>query len=203
MKKLFLILSVFLIVYSATAQKIGLKIGLNMATIKSDQPDFDEYKKSLIGVNGGLILEKKVVPYLSLQGEVLFSQKGFYDKKDEGNYEKKIVNYLEVPLSVKIKVGPTPLFFLAGPYFGYAMNGKIKSKQTVLGVSTESDDDIDWDTYKMKRFDLGINAGLGMKFGPIFIEGRYGLGLTDLNDDSNESYYYKNSVFGVSVGVIF
>jgi hypothetical protein len=198
MKKLFLIISAIIIVYSAGAQKIGVKIGLNLATLKSDAAGFDEYKKSLIGINGGLVLEKKVVPYLSLQGEVLFSQKGLYNKPD-GGYDKIIINYLEIPLSVKIKVGPTPLYFLAGPYFGYAMNGKHKYDNGV----EEKSEELDWDVYKLKRFDFGIHAGLGMKFGPIFIEGRYGLGLTDLNDDADDPNYYKNSVFGISAGVIF
>jgi hypothetical protein len=198
MKKIIIILSAIIIAQAATAQKIGVKIGLNMATMTSDQSGFNNDKKSLIGVNGGLILEKKLVPFISLQGEVLFSQKGIYQKPDDKNFTKTTINYIEIPVSVKIKLGPTPLFFLGGPYIGYAMNGKTDIEIN----SVEEKKSINWDNYKMKRIDFGVNAGLGMKFGPIFIEGRYGLGLTDLNNNSAVKNYYKNSVFQFSVGVI-
>ena len=198
MKKILIIFSAIIISYNAGAQKLGVKLGVNMGTMNSDATGFNDYKKSLLGVNGGLVLEKKVVPFLSLQGEVLFSQKGLYNKYDGGLYDKLIINTLEIPVSVKLKVGPTPLFFLAGPYFGYAMNGKHKFKN----AAEEKSEDLNFDTYKLKRIDYGINAGLGMKFGFIFIEGRYGLGLNDLNDDSSDKNYYKNSVFSVSIGAI-
>ena len=56
------------------------------------------------------------------------------------------------------------------------------------------------EVYGSQTFEFGVNAGLGFKLTEnFFIQGRYGLGLTDASKDAD----VKNSTVQFSVGFLF
>ena len=78
--------------------------------------------------------------------------------------------------------------FEIGPEFGFLVGQKAK----VNGETFEIDD--------VPSFDMNVNAGLSYEFEKgIFIQGRYGYGLTELF----ESRDYKNSCISLSLGYFF
>lgn len=100
------------------------------------------------------------------------------------------INYLEIPLNFayKFSISETSNFFVqAGPYLGYALNGKEKSD----GETT----DIEFGDGGMKRFDFGIGIGAGLELGAIVPSISYQFGLANLSDDSDATI--KNKVLGI------
>jgi len=204
MKKLLLLSIVFALSVGVYAQKFGIRGGANLATMTGSADGFNDDKTGLLGIHLGVVYEMKLIPMIFIQGEMLYSQKGIYYEIAGGNYSKTTINYIEVPISGKIKLGPTPLYIIAGPYFAYALSGKTKVK--IGGV--EASEDLKWKDAGIKRTDMGLNAGLGVRFGlgpiALFAEGRYGIGFADINDDgTNETIKNRNLQFstGIMIGL--
>ncbi|MCK4303864.1 MAG: hypothetical protein KAY24_06470 [Candidatus Eisenbacteria sp.] len=68
------------------------------------------------------------------------------------------------------------------------MSAEVSTEVTTPGGTETTDHDIKDD---LKSTDLCLNVGLGFQFGgrsktAIFVEGRYSLGLVDINDTDNE-----------------
>ena len=103
----------------------------------------------------------------------------------------------------------------------YAISGKEEYKYD-LGASVFEEEkfDVDFDKaglqnnniilesddVKMKKTDFGLNFGAGLRFGlgvvALFMECRYGLGMSDLNNGTEVTNYYKNRNLGFSAGVV-
>ncbi|UYZ58797.1 porin family protein [Hymenobacter latericus] len=200
---------------SAQAQGIrfGVKAGANYSNLAGDVVDEDRYE-SKFGVHGGLMLNVGLIDdgFLSLQPELLFSQKGFkYADRDVtiGNDRfrftgKLTYNYLDVPVLLKINAGG--LFFEAGPQFGYLLSASDDIEITRNGqtqTSSQNYSNLD----DVKRTEVGYAAGLGYqaKSGPM-IGLRYNGSLTDFADDGYQGDEFRNarnSVFLLSVGFMF
>lgn len=182
---------------------IGARGGVTYAEVIFDNendmtftPDYN------LGLTGGIVLEIGLMDYFSIQPEINFIQKGYKLDiifGDAIKYETKTyLNYVEIPLLLKGKFGNESVkgFVMAGPSFGYAFDGITK-------VKDGEDEDVDFDN--IKRADLGLQFGVGAGVaagpGTLFLDGRYGLGLTDLNDIENAEGF-KNSGFNVGIGYI-
>jgi hypothetical protein len=198
--KFTLLIAAFALMFSLqTKAQLGIQVGYNFSKIDGyEWSGADE--KYLPNLCAGLFFEKDLVPFLDLRVGALYSPKG--SRYTQGDlYQKVFLNYIEVPLQVKAKVGP--LYALAGGYGGYALNGKVKSKYDNGGLVLESDEDIDFDDDQVKRIDFGLKFGAGMQYGigplKIFAQGEYSLGLANISDGDED---YKNKVIGISAGVI-
>jgi hypothetical protein len=142
--------------------------------------------KNSTGLALGALLEIGLGERFAIQPEVNLVAKG-YRLDDDGfsDYTEKF-NYLEVPLLLKLRFGGENIgvYLAAGPSFGYALSGHKKGT-TIFGGQV--DEDIDFDQDLLKRTDFGAQAGIGINLGlgpgALFVDGRYLLGFTDLNDD--------------------
>ncbi|WP_298739390.1 porin family protein [uncultured Chitinophaga sp.] len=122
------------------------------------------------------------------------------------------LHYLELPLNVvyKIPFSFGKLVTGAGPYAGYALNGKydlairyngsvventhqeIRFNDRTNIVSTNS---------QVRRWDAGANIMLGLEFNNLVVLGaNYSIGLTDI--DRSVSSTLKNRYLGISLGVL-
>lgn len=194
----------------AQAIKFGVKAGVNYSNISGDVLNQDQYK-SKFGVHGGLMLNIGLVNdgFLSVQPEVLFSQKGFKYADTELNvgadkyrYTGKVTyNYIDIP--VLLKITTSGLYFEAGPQFGYLAsisNDVAVTKNGQIVSSNQNYGNLD----NAKRSEIGYAAGLGYQSesGPM-IGLRYNGGLTDFAKDGYQGGNFKNarnSVFMLSVG---
>lgn len=188
MKKILLSVTALMAFNVAQAQdfRIGPKFGLNYANIRSE-PKTDG---AIIGYNAGAIGELVLNETISIQTEILYSTQGA--KLADGGTRSEIgLNYLLIPIMVKyyIKDG---LNIEAGPQYGRLLS--VESDDNMTGLF-----DV-WDSYKDS--DISFNAGVEYYFDwGMFVQARYSVGLTDINDSAlfeNEKY---NNVFSLSVGL--
>ena len=191
---------------------LGVKAGIDLSRVSNEDLPSGMEKVSKIGFQGGFVGNLGFGKFLSVQMELLFAQKGFKIKETESGVTVKAwttVNYLEIPLLLKFSLpaGPVVIFANVGPSFGIGLTGKIATEPD-LGM----DQKVSFDDGGLKRFDFGLlfGAGAGIKVGPglIYLDLRYGLGISDINNVTdavkNADGYKKNSNrnFGIAVGYL-
>lgn len=211
MKKLSMVaialLALFTTIPAEAQLHIGLTGGLNLAKLNLDpEPAPDEGElSSYTGFGAGGVLDIRLSPtgnvFLHLQP--MFLQKGSKIKVDLGSLgsaEGKIkLAYLEVPALVKIAFGTSTAkpYIMAGPTLGFLLSAKISGEG-------ESEDIKD----SFKDVDFGLDFGAGINFpagsNAIFVEGRYGLGLSNVaKTDPGDDTKAKNRGIQFMAGVTF
>ena len=214
MKKIFLILFVFLLSYGGVrAQEafiFGIKGGVNFANLGGD---FDYDTKSKTGFHLGLVAEFPLTERFSLQPEVLYSSQG--TKMDMSGTEfgmpysmesTATLDYINVPVLAKFYVFEG-LSLELGPQIGFLVKAEDEYSFSFDGETESGTDDIKED---LKSTDFGLAAGVGYKLTQgIFFNARYILGLSDIQGDEgfdgefDEDVSIKNNVFQFSVGFMF
>lgn len=191
----------------------GIKAGINMATHRGSDTDNHKYRTAFVG---GGFLTYAFAPSMALQGEVLYSQKGY--KIDEADYkETGRFSYIEIPVIFKYMIqmqsavtpnlyaGIAPAFLLSAEE-EWEYTGSIGA---ILGDSN-TDDVKDYSN----SFDFGLVFGGGLDFavgnGVIAFDVRYDLGLMKVYDfsnlegyDGNEHPDIKNQAFTIMAGYGF
>lgn len=194
MKKIFISLLVLCAVMTVQAQKnkreegikLGIKGGLNVANLMGDIDDVS----IRTSVNIGLLAEIIVTDKFSVQPELLYSGQGATSTSDNPLLGRLKLDYILLPVLAKFPIAGG-LSFEAGPQLGFLVSSKNKTN--------DSNDKIE----DLKTMDFGLDAGLEyeLKNGVIF-QGRYNLGLTNINDASDNSRI-SNGVIQLSVGYLF
>lgn len=173
----------------------GIKGGLTFATLSQSNlsPNFGNQTGFAAGLHLALPLGTSI---LMFQPEAMISQQGATSPApggtltEDGSYE---LTYLTIPanLRVNLSTGGAQPYLLGGPYVGFRLNCQFE--------------DVDTDCDDFKDTDWGLGFGAGLKFGRsggFFLEGRYQLGLQDI-DDLSEGFNSKNRVFMVLAGISF
>ena len=165
--------------------KLGFKSGLNVSNFMSS--DIEEDMAFRTSIHIGFLAEVIISDKASFQPELLYSGQGYV-----GEDTKKKFNYINVPLLLKYYVAEN-ISIEAGPQVGFLIN------------SIERGNDGNTDFEDQNIVDFGVNLGLGYEFpSGIFFQGRYNLGLTNINgSDNSDTISYSNSVFQLSVGYMF
>ena len=194
----FIIAGAFLAVAAdgADAQmRIGAKGGVSFSTVSFDPEDDDT--QSLLGfVGGGEVQIPLGAGGVSLQPELLYVRKGV-EFDDAGSTTKFTLDYVEIPVLLRFDVpaaSVTP-FVYAGGSVGFEASCKVEEEDAEsvdcedFGVDTESTD-----------FGVLFGGGVGFPAGPgrLFVEGRYTVGLADV--DAGEGLEAKNRSGAVMVG---
>jgi len=180
---------------AASRTRFGIRAGLNLSTIRSD--DFGSIDVSTkFGFAAGGVLAHELNPNLSIVVEGLFTQKGakFSDGTDSATAS---YSYIEVPFvgaySFPGSGSMTP-FVYAGGAVAYFLSGEISSG----GQSADLTD--------VNSIDFGVVAGAGAKFatsgtGTGVVDVRYTLGLNDIADQGEGSA--QHGVLSVMGGYLF
>jgi hypothetical protein len=182
----------------ATAQEPswGLKGGINLATLSSDEepsPDLN-YR---VGLVAGGFFTWPVGARFDIQPEGLFSQQGATG--DEEGIDAKIkLDYLVVPILMRYKTATSggALVLFAGPSLGV----KLSAKATAESAGQSFTDDID---ELIETFDYGIVFGGGFEAGRFTIDGRYTWGFGNVNADPDDTAKVRNRVISILGGVRF
>ena len=195
-KIILIVISILLISSAVYAQGItakGIKGGINIATFTGDDVEDAESK---IGLVFGGFVSYAVNETFCIQPEVLFTMKGV-KFSGQGYDVIQSLNYIEIPILAKLNIAmdgnaQPNLFF--GPAIGLNLSATYKF---------ESDfGDDDGDLEDVSPMDFGIVFGGGVEFGKILIDARYDMGLTSI-DDSSENFKVKNSVISIMLGMLF
>jgi len=228
MKRIVLTIIALSLIITINAQKVGAKLGVNLSGVNtSTQISPEEVTKLLPGICGGFVFDY-TPDHIGIVAEALYSQKGYNvkakSKLNDGTTDVETnfslhLNYIEVPLMLKIKFGHA--FIVAGPYMAYAMDGKEIVTMTVDGKKLleeqmeeqgqrPSNDvfkgaEFNGDNVTFSRTDYGINIGAGAEFLMFFAEARYGLGLSNVSNFENmpSDMFTKNYTITLSVGMKF
>lgn len=223
-------LSLIVIIIATTgfitnAQKSSaiIKAGLNLANVSVSQDGDVDDSRSLTSFHVGLTGDVALTSFLSFQPGILFTGKGAKTEvgnPSDANYYKASSNpyYIEVPVNIVLKapLNKNAKFFVgAGPYMGIGIAGKNKVEGKYLGVTFESEKDIDFSNddpttldYEegagfgiMKRFDYGLNGTAGLEGKSMLFSVNYGLGLAKLQSGSdNSDNNNKHRVLSFTVG---
>jgi hypothetical protein len=218
-KKVFLVFLLLVFTVAVKAQvSIIPKAGVNFASVSDHE--FYNNRSALTGFTAGVGLNYNLSGdgFLSVQPELLYSQKGFSTQGSlativnfEGDYK---LNYLELPVLIKISFGTEAIaaYVNAGPSIGYLLGGRVKGQGNVLGLFgsgynekinfTESPALTNLNDLNANRLEFGVSAGggLGYNFGSnssVFVDVRYNLGLTDFDKNQNA----KNRIIALTAGV--
>jgi len=188
--------------------------------------EYDQKMRNTFGFGG--FAEFWVSPMFAIQANALYSMKGAKAKADidetinfqgftidiNGSAEQTIkLSYLSFPIMGKIAFGENGAvkpYILAGPEIGILLSAKLQNSVDITGsangvsetVSASDEMDIK-DEAESLEFALNFGGGVIIPLGSteLFIDGRYGLGLTKVNKEGDVDL--KNNVIYINVGLIF
>jgi hypothetical protein len=186
---------------------LGVKAGVSIADISASEEGTDVSFDSRTGFIGGGFANFQLGETFFLQPELLYAQKGAKDAFDGIDSTIKL-DYLQIPvlLGAAFGIGDggiTPRVF-AGPQVGFELSCNVSAE--IEGISASADcTEAEIET-KSVDFGLVFGAGLGIPVGgfEIVIDGRYDLGLTNVDDsDSTFDVSAKNRAWEFMAGVGF
>ena len=224
MKKLFkLTVLIFFLLggIKTMAQTLEIKSGLNLSTMYYEnfgETYRDEFKLAPRFIFGATS-EFPISESFSFEPGLLFSSKGYkidtyyeaptYSGKYLPIVESATLNYIDIPLSLKFSTSTKKIQFFGaiGPYFALGLSGKVSREEYNIngqgGIDYEGTIDYKDEMGKdgiWKRFDYGMQAGIGMTIQKIAFRINYSYGLANIaqyEDSTN-----KNRIIGISLGYI-
>ena len=208
---------------------IGPRVGLSLATYHhgESQPGTVGYHP---GFEAGLV-GSAGFGHVAVQPTLLYSQKGdtFRAPVDFRNVNnipigsgellrKNRLNYLTLPLNVAYRQHPDGQGFqvFAGPYLGLLLSGSYEITTTANGssvggasgrITPVANDAPDLDVYA-RRFDTGLQGGLGYRHQALLLNIGYSVGLRNVaarytyNGIPVSSSPYYNRAFQVSLAYL-
>ncbi|MBC3540437.1 porin family protein [Rufibacter sediminis] len=212
MKKIVLFLAAVISFGVAQAQtRFGIKAGANYSNISGKELANEDIYENKLGFVGGLTANFDLSGdgFLSLQPELLFSQRGYQYKDEEytinnTTYKSKgdmNYNYLDLPVLLKINAGG--LFFEGGPQVSYLLGIKDKTETKIGSRDYDNSRRIDKDD--LSELEIGYAAGLGYQLeNGLSLGLRYTGGINKLaKEDNDELGNARHSAFQLTLGFLF
>ncbi|MEQ9230625.1 MAG: porin family protein, partial [Cyclobacteriaceae bacterium] len=185
---------------TTVAGQTGLKGGANFSNLYVDEVDDENVK---IAYNIGFYHRAEITEFLSIQPELFFTSKGaelnYNNVFGSGNYRFNL-NYLELPILVKLNVGTFNVH--AGPYAAFLVGANIKDVDDNGNI--QSVESLDRDDFQ--QFDYGMSLGAGFDFEGGQLGARYDFGMREIGSDNfggESAGNAKNSTFMLYVGFDF
>lgn len=174
----------------------GPKVGVDYTHFWDADGDYS----GMLSYQAGLFMEYRFNDRFALAPEVVFAAQGGKQKWiDSGNLEVTTtshLNYINVPVMLKLYVVPSKLSFDFGPQVGFNVYKKSTDKWKYEGKSFKESDDLKG----LKTVDFAIGLGLTYNIADeVFVQGRYTLGMTKLLDGVNT----KNGNAQIAIGYRF
>jgi hypothetical protein len=188
---------------SSLTPKFGIKGGVNLTNMYVKDVSDENMK---VGWNAGIYAKLPVTRGISIQPELLYTDKGAkenYNNFIEGKGEYRFnLNYIELPVLAVFNVAKN--FNLhVGPYISYLASVNIKdanSDGTLNNVKDLNAEDF-------HRLDYGVAGGLGVDVANFTIGARYQYGLHEIGKSDNLSGAAlkdsKNSAISLYIGFGF
>jgi hypothetical protein len=204
MKKFFTILTVVALTTTTSFAQFTVKAGLNMANFVSNSDDVENEIKLGMVIGGSYDLE--LSDAMNLDISAAFKQSGTKQTSEEvnGDVTSKSsflvsLNYLDFSPSLSFDLTDA-VALSVGPYFAYAMSGKVKSEWSISGgglnESSSETESINFGDGEnddgIKAMDFGLNIGASYSINDAMsLSAGYALGLTNLiyiDDELKELY---------------
>lgn len=161
----------------------GVKAGGNFSSFSGDINKTNYVFKYQFGITADLALTENfyVITGIDLQ------TKGTKTKPKGAANVKYNPMYLQVPVhaAYKLNIGNNLKFVgEAGPYVAYGISGKVKGDGHKFNIFGDD---------KLKRFDFGVGAGVGVELGNIVVKGGYDFGLLNISDTKGTKIRNQNA----------
>ena len=191
--------------YSSIAQVVGIRIGVNVYSLRIDESDlqlgFNSVTRKLensIGVQIGGTIEFPLGKFLAIETGLKFDQKGYKITFVESNVSEENLNlfFLDLPLTVKGKLtaGPFSFYGKIGSYIGSGLVGYVAK----TGLSGTKREGVDFVKGELERLDYGLLGGFGIGIKAIQFEFTYSHGIADAVNGAT-----KHKMMGFSFGYLF
>lgn len=193
----------------ADAAEFGIKGGVNIANIYGEDPGDETDSKT--GFAGGIFVDWGITPLFGIQPELLYVQNGSRSDFFGGDLFLKF-NYLQVPVLAKVDLpvgGSLIPVLYAGGYASLLLDSKLVAEVEGEGGTLGLKD-------YTKSYDAGLVFGVALDFsagtGTMTIEGRYNLGMVEIDDgigggifgvEDAEGTDMKNESLMIMVGYTF
>ncbi|MDQ3419888.1 MAG: PorT family protein [Acidobacteriota bacterium] len=190
---------------AAQERQIGLKAGVNVASVVFDGDPSGGYNERRVGFLAGGFAVLPVSGPVAVQIEALFSQKGAKISVEDESLEATLeLDYLDVPVMLRVQgpvLGNNRLHFFGGPSVAFRTGSRSKLSDQSFEFAQGSIDNIE---DSIEPFDLGIVAGAGLDIGRrVVVDARYSWGLSTINKDTSAGIEMKNRLFSIMAGVRF
>lgn len=184
---------------SAAAQGLqpGAKAGVTLARVTFDGDEGEAAFDTRVGLTGGVFVTWRAVSWLALQPELLVTSKGARFEADVLD-TRLVLDYLEVPLLARLsrRVSGATVYAAAGPSFGWLLRAKSR---VAFDGSTEEIDLKD----EVEPFEIGAAFGGGIEIGAFVVDGRFTLGLSDIDADTTAAAGMKTRTIALTAGFRF
>jgi hypothetical protein len=182
---------------------IGAKGGVNIANVSTDDPEIGD-TESASGLILGAFVSFELGDFLVLQPEGFYSQKGF--EVSEGDFEGSAgLDYIDVALLLKGMLTPPGTAVRPAVYAGGVVSFESSCDLTLDGVPFDCDDpEAD---FERGETDFGVAFGAELQFdlgqAILLADGRYTLGLRNLDTSEDVSQSVKSRMWSFMAGVGF
>lgn len=222
MKTKFILLTVILSYYSLAFSQsdFGLSGGLNLSNCVVN--DKDPYEtKALPGAMLGLAIKSQLNKNLYIRTEILFSQKGVKLNENQDDFKYigyERINYFAIPVIGELKPGgeKSPISIFAGPYIGIGIGGKYDIEETINNNTENYDGKVEFaqeinssninsfedGSTVVKRFDLGIDFGIGINIKRLSFNFIYEIGAANI-EPKNTFYSSESKRFNRNARISF
>jgi Outer membrane protein beta-barrel domain len=192
MKKNLLVLALIFSGMVLSAQtKFGLKTGLGLASVTTNDDEINEEKANLPSYQFGVVIDTRLSSSISIQSQVLFLGKGTAVAHGE-HKDKFRFSSIDVPLQLVVK-SKKGWFVGAGPNLGFNLSAQHihEGEKEEIGIGSKGGE--------VKGFDFGVttSGGYQAKGGFVFSVS-YVKGLTNLQNAAN--FEWQNNVLGINIG---
>lgn len=191
--------STILLAQSKTS--IGAKLGLNYSKQYIYSNQIASPVLSKIGIYVGVPIELKFSKLFAFQIEPSFIQKGYKYFYGSRSYSVANINYLELPIFLKLLIGEKIQFnIVAGSSAAVAIGGGIKTPSSPTQL-------LDFKNGNYNRYDFCLQTGTGLKIPvkkrAIIIDIRYCYGLYDISKENSNTTKVNNRGLVATTGVMF
>jgi len=166
---------------TALATKFGIKGGLNLTNLSSDNFTDNHLKP---GFNVGIFSKIPITPGFSIQPELLYSLKG--SKTDSNNFVEGTgqyrfnLGYVELPVLAVVNLAKN-FSLQVGGYGAYLTNANVKDVKNNGTIQSITD----LNANDFNRWDFGLAGGLAFDIENFTLGARYNYGLTEIGKSGN------------------
>lgn len=187
----------------------GIKGGVTFSTVSVEDDEGVDIS-NLTAFGGGAFLR---IPLggIGLQPEALYVRKGASvtgNEFDGGSVDLKL-DYIEIPVLLVVPIGTGDIapYLFGGGAVAFETGCTFSAESTGVSFDVDCDDnDVDLEVER-KSTDFGAVFGAGLRLpagsGSFLIEGRYTLGLADLDDSGSANGGFKNRSIAAFIGYAF
>jgi|SRR5690625_77593 len=181
---------------------LGLRVGANYANVW-DESDQEFEADGVFGPAGGVFLSMPLGPYIGLQPEILFSQKGYTRDGEflgeEYNFSRR-ASYIDIPFQLQLKPSPY-VSVVAGPQYSILIDDRWDYE---FADTVEGDFGEELAAGDIRDHVVGLVGGLDFNFSRTVLSARAGWDLMSNEGDGDfDEPRYKNAWLQLTLGVRF